>query len=206
MPCCKTHKRDETALMDIEIVCPADYFPLRNGRYRVAPAMMPLGTPFGNGQRDGYAVQIDREFPRYRASKLLVRKERFDAHVAEDALRPSVAATARVLCGRIAGEHPRVFGIGHGSGGATVLECRLTGEILTSDGDVRLSGCRAGDCQNALDTLASQMQEDFAVVQHIPERGDWIAALHVCAPSHWAPDAKIGQGFDVAHAPVRGMN
>ena len=46
--------------------------------------------------------------------------------------------------------------------------------------------------------------EDIAVVRRSPERGDWNAALHICAPSHWAPEEKIGKNYAATHAPVPG--
>jgi dimethylamine monooxygenase subunit A len=46
--------------------------------------------------------------------------------------------------------------------------------------------------------------EDIVVVRRSPERGDWNAALHVCAPSHWAPEEKLGQSYAITHAPVPG--
>ena len=44
--------------------------------------------------------------------------------------------------------------------------------------------------------------EDIAIVRCSPERGDWSAALHICAPSHWAPEEKLGKGYAATHAPA----
>ncbi|HEU4751688.1 MAG TPA: heme-dependent oxidative N-demethylase subunit alpha family protein, partial [Armatimonadota bacterium] len=52
---------------------------------------------------------------------------------------------------------------------------------------------------------ASQVPEDLAVVRTSPERGEWLAAVHVCAPSHWAPAEKLGRDFPGVHAPVPGF-
>jgi hypothetical protein len=46
--------------------------------------------------------------------------------------------------------------------------------------------------------------EDIAIVRRSPERGDWSAAMHISAPSHWAPEEKIGQSYAATHAPVPG--
>jgi hypothetical protein len=49
--------------------------------------------------------------------------------------------------------------------------------------------------------------EDIAVVA-CGQRGggdDRIVALHLCAPSHWRAEDKIGRSFADAHAPVPGM-
>ena len=34
---------------------------------------------------------------------------------------------------------------------------------------------------------------------------DWLAAIHLCAPNHWAAEDKVGKPFNVVHAPVPGM-
>ncbi|MBB6049153.1 heme-dependent oxidative N-demethylase subunit alpha family protein [Armatimonas rosea] len=53
-------------------------------------------------------------------------------------------------------------------------------------------------------TLCQQVCEDIAIVRRTPTRGDWNAALHICAPSHWAPEEKLGLGYAATHAPVPG--
>jgi len=53
-----------------------------------------------------------------------------------------------------------------------------------------------------LDDLALQVQEDMAVLV-IDERGrNRLAYLHVCMPSGWPPEEKIGKPFDQVHAPI----
>ncbi|MGC4042884.1 MAG: DUF3445 domain-containing protein [Armatimonas sp.] len=47
--------------------------------------------------------------------------------------------------------------------------------------------------------------EDIAIVRRNAERGDWNAALHICAPSHWRPEEKIGRGYTATHEPVPGI-
>jgi hypothetical protein len=42
---------------------------------------------------------------------------------------------------------------------------------------------------------------DLAIVKR-DDRRDWSAYLHVCQPSHWRPEEKIGQPFIATHAPI----
>jgi hypothetical protein len=58
--------------------------------------------------------------------------------------------------------------------------------------------------QDSFDALCCQIPEDVAVVVLPPEPGgkDLNAALHVCAPSRWAPAQKIGRSFAATHGPV----
>lgn len=61
------------------------------------------------------------------------------------------------------------------------------------------------DPPHTLNSLAMQVQEDLAIVRRDGPKRDWIAALHVCLPSAWRPEEKIGQSFDTVHQVVPGM-
>lgn len=45
------------------------------------------------------------------------------------------------------------------------------------------------------------VQEDFALWKRDQER-EWLAALHLCSPNHWAPEEKIGHSFEAVHRPI----
>ncbi|MFN3167739.1 MAG: heme-dependent oxidative N-demethylase subunit alpha family protein [Phycisphaeraceae bacterium] len=53
-----------------------------------------------------------------------------------------------------------------------------------------------------LDELALHVQEDLAVLQLDEQGGNRLTYLHVCMPSGWSPEQKIGKPFDQVHAPV----
>jgi hypothetical protein len=112
---------------------------------------------------------------------------------------------------RLTREHPNQF---HFAGGA--LACALTGERLRfgPDGSGVLAGVEpAGTVQppyaSALDALASQVQEDLALVSTAPANDGttrhWLSAVHLCFPNHWAAEDKIGRAFAAIHEPVAGM-
>ena len=92
-------------------------------------------------------------------------------------------------------------------GSSRVLRCRLSGDVLTFDQDLRLVAAASNadpPYASALDALVCQVQEDFAVLRI--ERGrHWLAAVHLCFPNGWAAEEKIGRSFAIAHAPVAGM-
>ncbi len=56
-----------------------------------------------------------------------------------------------------------------------------------------------------LDELVMQMHEDI-IVHCIDESSDWMAYGHVCFPSGWLPQEKIGRNFEEIHQPVVGMD
>lgn len=53
--------------------------------------------------------------------------------------------------------------------------------------------------------IAMQIQEELAV-HRTSEDTDWLAATHVCYPSSWSPEEKIGKTFNEIHEPIPGMN
>jgi dimethylamine monooxygenase subunit A len=189
-----------------DLSSPARYFPIRNGRYDVTPGLFPLAQSFGNGAMDGQLFQIDREWSRYRTNKDICRAERFNKYVCYDDFATPVFVTAcRLIADRLVTEHPDLFAIEMQSDGSSILSCRLTGETLAFDPAGHLQPGSAPGYADMFDALCCQIQEDIAIVRRTPERGDWICALHLCAPSHWAAEDKVGRNFTVTHGPVPGF-
>lgn len=189
----------------------ARYFPLGSGRYEVAPGLKPLGTSFGNGEADRRVFQIDSEFARYRRNKLACRAERLDKYFRTSGYEsPAAAAAARFLARRFSEEYPDLFVFRENAGASSELHCALTGERLEFGPEMELLDVAAPQpvappYADSFDALCSQVQEDIAVVRASPERGDWLAAIHLCSPSHWSPAEKIGRCFAAIHAPVPGI-
>ncbi len=78
----------------------------------------------------------------------------------------------------------------------------MTGKLLQWDKFTQeLSGT---EYLSLFDALCCQVQEDIAVCQ-LQDDKDWLAAVHLCAPNHWAAADKIGRPFNKVHAPVPGM-
>lgn len=50
-----------------------------------------------------------------------------------------------------------------------------------------------------------QIQEDIAI-HRLSQDGDWLAATHICLPSSWSPEEKIGKSFDQIHEIIPGMS
>ena len=53
-----------------------------------------------------------------------------------------------------------------------------------------------------LDEIALAIQPDVALVRRRPDGSDYVAYLHLCAPSHWGAEEKIGKSFFDVHTPV----
>ena len=169
---------------------PPFYFPLRHGRYDVAPGLNRFGKDLGGGPPDQKLFQFDRTFPHFNAEKLASRAEYIGKYVCFSDLPPDTLADAiAFIARRLITEHPSLFREARDG-----LDCALTGETIA---------LQPGD--NVLDALACQVQEDLAIVIASPDRGHWLAAAHVCFPNGWAPGEKVGHTFAAVHEPVAGM-
>jgi dimethylamine monooxygenase subunit A len=191
----------------VELPSPARYFPLEKGLYEVAPGLHPLGRSFGNGALDSQALQITSAFPRYRANKLAARAERFSKYVtATECDARTASAVNAFLVERLCAEHPELF-TREAQGDACILHAHHTGDRIALDPSHALAEGSVGEVPfaSAFDALCLQFECDVAVVRAEGEREtfrDWLAALHLCAPSHWAAEDKIGLPFTAIHAPI----
>lgn len=191
---------------------PACYYPFRSGQFSVTAGLYSLGQDFGNGEQDAKAFQLDRNWQNYRIAKLSARGERYDKYVCQaqfdgELRRESILWFAH----RLAADNPSHFSLARSTTNTLELHCVLSGEhiSLSADGDllaVRNDNTQSNPpkppYQDAWDALACQAQEDIAVVQAPANAPDRLAALHLCFPNHWAPQAKIGKSFLAVHHPV----
>ena len=174
------------------------------------PSLHQLSTDFGNGERDTHLFQFDEQFSRFRENKLRCRAERFAKYVcAANLPGDTQEAAVRVLSERLVREHPDWFAwIGETH---QTLQCRLTAEQLHFDGQMRLEVTSKRSpvvpaYADSLDALCCQFPEDLAIISRDPTTGgDRLTFLHLCAPSHWAGEEKIGRSWRETHASVPGM-
>jgi len=160
---------------------PARYYPFSSGRYEISPGLMKFGKDLGNGPADQQVFQIDNDFPRYRESKLAVRREDFERYICEARLAPEVRESVTAfMVKRFAKDHPG-------------RELRFSDETVTPP------------YRDPLDAIACQIQEDFAIISSNPAGDHWLSYLHLCSPNHWAAQEKIGRHFAHVHAPVAGI-
>jgi hypothetical protein len=157
---------------------PPFYFPLRHGRYDVAPGLNRFGKDLGGGDFDRYLFQRDRTSARFRTAKLASRAENFRKYVDTFDLAPgTMEAVNRFIIDRLNAEHP----------------------------DLVRNLDRTAEPFELFDALACRVQEDLAVVSTAPDGRHWLSAVHVCLPNGWAPSEKIGRPFAAIHEPVAGM-
>ena len=191
----------------MQLPAPASYFPLRNSRYDTKPALLPLGTDLGNGASDRHVFQFDAQWPRFRANKMECRTERLNKYVCQTSAFDAdlQAAVCGFLAFRLCAEYPAFFVCEAAADKTNVLFCRLTDTHIPLFAEDTGEANKRGATRGATwDALCGQFPDDLAVVR-VGEAGDETVALHLCAPSHWRAEDKIGKNFADMHAPVPGM-
>lgn len=190
---------------------PARYFPLPDGRYQVKVGLSRLGSDCGNGRADHHAFQLDSQWPRYRQAKLTARAENLEKYYTTDPRLSSRArsALAQWMLLRLCEEHPDQFQRERNDDESCSLRCRLSGETIELGPGLELSGVQNGPAPgyaDTLDALASQVQEDIALIEVDDNGADRLTALHLCFPNYWAARSRIGMDFATLHRPVPGFD
>lgn len=192
---------------------PTVYFPFENGRYEVKAGLYQLGKHAVHGVVEEHVFALDREYGAYLEAKVAARTQGLHRYYQQAALPPSLReAVLRTMLAKLAVD----------SGGFVTWQGEaLTNALLGWSARVDLArgtleelkrfpaplASLVTDVQplDALDFLALNAQEDYAIVARDPMGGeDWQACLHVCLPQHWDPRDKIGRPFGPVHAPVGG--
>jgi dimethylamine monooxygenase subunit A len=179
---------------------PSRFFPVDGSRFEVGPRLKPLGNE--------KFFHFDSEFPAFRKNKLSCRRERLTKYLATHQLSVETErATLDFMIERLLTEHPAFFKKSSTPQGFE-FECLLTGEVLCFDKAILLTGVKASNVTpayvSAFDALCCQIQEDIAITQKEGDR-NFVAGLHLCAPSHCAAEDKIGKDFRLVHQPVPGI-
>lgn len=172
------------------------YLSFLNGAYTTAPGLTSSLKAEG---RERLVFQIDDRYQHYIDNKKSCRAEDISKYYAEHNLTAKARNSAnRFIAAQLLAEYPQQFN-GVSTDSRLQLKNTTTGdEIVSADW-----ATTSGKYVSLFDALCSQVQEDIAIVQLGAE--DYVAALHLCAPNHWAPRDKIGKPFYAVHAPVPSM-
>lgn len=176
------------------------YLPFISGIYTTAPGLVPIAK--GAPGRDQLVFQIDETYDAYLRNKLSCREENIRKYYREHDLHPETAvAVNRYMVDQLTKEYPRQFTVAENKGGIVLTNhmnkerIHFSSDWLTVQSDKYVS---------LFDALCCQVQEDIAIVQLHADK-EWLSAIHLCAPNHWAPGEKIGKSFEAIHIPVPAM-
>jgi hypothetical protein len=145
---------------------------------------------------------VDDLYYEYIHNKRACRNEFMHKYYCQSRLSPETAvAINHYLVDQLVEEHPGLF-VFESFPEHYCLTNKNTKEHLEWEEDWLT--VRGNTYLSLFDALCSQIQEDLAICQ-IDGDKDWVAAIHLCAPNHWAAAEKAGMPFDIVHAPVPGM-
>lgn len=196
---------------------PAFYFPIERQLYEVAPNLKPFGFDFGNGSCDQRVFQIDENFNSYRENKLACRKERLNKYfLTHNFSTLHEKALSEFVIEQLLKDYPQFFKVtpasNHSNNDLYILQCLHTGDQITySKASMHLQQFQTALSEpskltpapeHLIDALSLQVAEDVCLlIRRTPEQHD-IGLLHLCSPSHWAAEDKIGRTFAEVHAPI----
>jgi dimethylamine monooxygenase subunit A len=172
------------------------YLHFLDGGYSTAPGLTAMGKVAPEEQ---FVFQIDEQYDDFIENKRRCRRERLNKYYLEEKFYPETAAAVnRLLVHRLGVEYPGQFR----PQGPCVLHNKRTGEMIRWGDD--WINVQDGRYTSLFDALCSQVPEDIAVCQ-LERTSDWLAAIHLSSPNHWAAGDKIGKPFGEVHGPVPGM-
>lgn len=176
------------------------YLPFLTGKYTTGPALVLMERAVN--AEDSKIFQIDDDYQYYLQNKRDCRTEDIHKYYCEKILWKKTAVSVNwYIIQRLIKDYPENFllekidGLWQLTNKKTGDEFRWNSENELMTGSVYLS---------LFDALCNQVQEDVAICQ-INRDEDWLAAIHLCSPNHWAPQDKIGRPFNEVHAPVADM-
>ena len=176
------------------------YLPFLDGKYSTAPALTAMAKT--ENVQDRFVFQIDEAYDAYLKNKTTCRREDIGKYYVEAELRPeTLSAINQTIVRQLVAEYPAIF-ILESSQNANSLHNTRTGASIQWEED--WISITHPVYTSLFDALCSQVQEDVAICQ-LMEARDWLAAIHLSAPNHWAPAEKIGRPFSAVHAIVPGM-
>lgn len=191
--------------MAIRLKKPAFYFPVKRGHYDITPGLRKFGFDFGNGEVDQRFIQIDSEYNHYIESKEACRRERISKYyVNSNSTLLARQNLCRFLVQELSSTYPDFFKNKQTSQGAIHFMNLLRGEEYIFDSELKLlpGSTPANKYIDAVDALASQIQEDVAIHQLFSDGTDRLTLTHVCSPGQWSPEEKTGMSFKEVHVPV----
>jgi len=176
------------------------YLPFLNGKYSTEPGLTLTDKAAQTG--DAMIFQIDDDYENYLHNKHACREEDIKKYYREKILWTNTSGTVNwFIIQRLLKDYPDCFALEKTNHHCQLLNKR-TGNTLRWNMENELA--KGSEYVSLFDALCCQVQEDLAICQ-VNRDEDWVAAIHLCAPNHWAPEDKIGLPFDAVHEAVAGM-
>jgi hypothetical protein len=177
------------------------YLPFLTGKYSTAPGLIAIEKNAVLSEK--FIFQIDDEYNHYIENKTACRKENIYKYYCTAQLQPdTICAANKYIAHQITKEYPSIFTIKQ-SKTDFALHNKILNETIYFNND--WINVDSNKYVSLFDALCCWVQEDIAIVQ-LQNEQNWLAAVHLCSPNHWAPTEKCGQNFELIHAHVPGMD
>lgn len=174
------------------------YYPYSKGKYDVSPNFHKLELNNISENPDNYVFHIDNNYSDYLENKRNCRIDNISKYYQEHKFSQEISNKVNnFIINQLCNEYPLFFVLNNGC-----LECRLTNEKILFDNNFQLIGNEK--YKSLFDALVSQVQEDI-VICNIFDNVDFLSSIHLCSPSYWSAEEKIGKNFAETHIPVAGM-
>jgi hypothetical protein len=182
------------------IIIVMKYLPFLNGKYSTAPGLISMEK--ATNAFDKLTFQFDKHYKDYISNKKNCRQENIHKYYCEkDPLSETLVNVNHYIVTQLLKEYPGYFSLDEKNQNYIFTNHKSKEQFQWKKDWIRVE---SNEYISLFDALCCQAQEDFAICQFEEER-DWMSAIHLCAPNHWAAADKIGKAFDVVHAPVPGM-
>lgn len=196
-------------MTNFKLEAPLKYFPPKNGKYEVSAGLRSLDIE--KPGRENSIFQIDEHYLRYIKNIQAARQENLSKYNPPfvGLKDEELFAVNEYIMDRLLKEYPGFFELVEGDKGESIFYNKLNEEKINFNKKGNLiSSTTAGSCpyRDLWDALASQVQADLSIWKMDSQsQKEWLAALHLTSPSHWAAEDKIGKGFVEVHMPVAGI-
>lgn len=185
-----------------EIFNDINYYPYLKGKYNVSPSFNLLKIDTNSVNPDNYFFQLDNNFKKYQDNKKNCRLENIDKYYQELNLPfDSLKIIIDYIITNLTNSYPNQFILKENDNLKT-LNCLLTNEKIVFDDKYRLID--NFKYKSLADAIISQIQEDLAICS-IDGQKDYLSLIHLCSPSYWSAQEKIGENFSETHQAVPGM-
>jgi dimethylamine monooxygenase subunit A len=176
------------------------YLPFLSGKYTTVPGLILMEKAVQPA--DALVFQIDDSYENYLRNKQICRQENTQKYYCENTLWAKTASVVNwFIVNKLLKEYPHYFTLEKDHDACTLLN-KKNGTLL--QWNLQNQQLENSIYHSLFDALCCQVQEDMAICQ-LNRDEDWLAAIHLCAPNHWAPEDKIGKPFNAVYAPVTDM-
>lgn len=177
---------------------PFDYFPLKSGEFPISSIKM---EKFSNLPQEQQKIfQFDNNYPETYVHKAKARQENIHKYY-QKIEGIDNKEIIRFIMDTLVKDYPDCFYLKEANGVITFYN-KSTSERFIFDSDTLEYIPFDSPYVDALDALASQVQEDIVICTLGEDGIDFVSSVHLCSPFGWSAEGSIGKTFMEIHKDV----